>query len=103
MGVARESFARAFRRVLLDRVGELVEVGVERTEEPRQRVPANAAYSALDAGDECSVSAQQVAKLALGQPGVLPEHSESAAERELVTFSRWWIGGSLWPNCCILR
>lgn len=67
--MARESFAGALRIVvLLDRVGELVEVGVERTKEPRQGVPAKAARSALDTRDECGVGAEQIAELALGQP-----------------------------------
>lgn len=70
--------------MLLDRISQLVEVGIERTKEPRQGVPAKAARSALDTRDECGVGAKHVAELSLGQSGALPERSESSAERDLV-------------------
>jgi hypothetical protein len=84
--------------VLLDRVGELVEIGVERAEEARERMPAETSLAELDTRDERGVGAEQTPELSLRQFGAAAEHPEATAERELVALSRRCIVGLLWSN-----
>jgi hypothetical protein len=65
--------------VAIYRVGELVEIGVEDSQEALEGVPADTAFAALDPADEGGVGAEAVADLFLREPGLAAEFSEGAA------------------------
>jgi hypothetical protein len=86
---------RRYRSVALrvDRVGELVQVGVEDPQEPLEGVPADAPLAALDAADQRCVGCEAVAHLLLGQAGAAAQVAERTAKDDLVLLCRGGVGG----------
>jgi hypothetical protein len=82
----------ALRRVVLllglgYRVGELVQVGIERSKEPLDREPLDATAPSLDAGDVGRVHLKTCRKLLLRDPGLVPQDTERTAEHDQVNVS----------------
>jgi hypothetical protein len=68
-------------------VGELVQIGAERSKEPLDREPLDSSPSSLDAGDVGRVHLEARCKLLLRYPSSIPQRSESAAKDDQVGVS----------------
>jgi hypothetical protein len=75
------------------RVGELVQVGVEDSQESQEGGPADAAFATLDAADEGCVCSEAVADLFLRESCLAAKFPERSAEGELVSRGRGVVGG----------
>jgi hypothetical protein len=87
-------------------VGELVQVGVERTEKTLDCEPLNAAASSLDARDVGRVNRKSGGKLLLSDPGAVAQGAQCAPEDDQVSVSgglfhdgQTWYSGS---GCAML-
>jgi hypothetical protein len=68
-------------------VGELVQIGAERTKEPQDREPLDSSPSSLDAGYIGRVHLEARCKLLLRYPSSIPQRSESAAKGDQIGVS----------------
>lgn len=84
-----------FAFLLVDRVGELVEVGVECAQEPLDGQPLHATPAALDPRDVGRVHLDPLGKLLLGDPACVAQAAQCAAENAQLCLAGGVVHGRL--------
>ena len=67
--------------LLVDRFGELLEVGVERSQESLDGEPLDATSASLDPRDVCGVHLEALGEFLLGDPGCVAQATKRPAEK----------------------
>lgn len=67
--------------LLVDRFGELLKVGVERSQESLDGKPLDAASASLDPRDVCGVHLEALGEFLLGDPGCVAQATKRPAEK----------------------
>src|SRR5580693_1549844 len=67
--------------VLVNRLGEMLEVGVERSQESLDRKPLDAASASLDPRDVCGIHLEALREFLLGDSGCVAQATKCAAKK----------------------